>query len=207
MTMLNRLGRQGGTLRLAAGADLDLPSILIDGSGKYQLLALPGARRPRLRLRAMNDLQALLRRLDRIGLAPGSLHLQGIDLVVPDQDMARADRLAVAGLLPNTELTMTDCTVTLAANRPGPHFLWLNHFWPRKLHRRPTGFPVPVRSFASATLSCGRAARAWSSRPGASSIFSLPMCWSAPREPWCMLLARCARGGPILRRSRCASIR
>jgi eukaryotic-like serine/threonine-protein kinase len=119
-TMLTRFGRQGGTLRLAAGVDLDLPAILIEGTGKYQFLAAPGARRPRLRFRAAQDLQrspadwTLM-----INLRSGSLHLQGIDLVVTDPGMARADRLAVAGLLPGTELTMTDCTVTLAANRPG----------------------------------------------------------------------------------------
>ena len=41
--------------------------------------------------------------------------LKGIDIVVPDQETPRADKLAIAGLLPGTELTMTDCTLTLAA--------------------------------------------------------------------------------------------
>ena len=43
-TMLNRLGRQGGTLRFAAGADLDLPSIVIEGSGRFQFVASPGVK-------------------------------------------------------------------------------------------------------------------------------------------------------------------
>jgi serine/threonine protein kinase len=125
-TMLNRRGRQGGKLRIAAGADLDLGSIVIDGTGPYQITAESGsaARRPRLRLRASTDTRkspadwtALL------DLRSGSLHVQGIDLVVPDQDIPRADRLAVAGVLPGTELTMTDCTLTLAANRPGAALL------------------------------------------------------------------------------------
>jgi eukaryotic-like serine/threonine-protein kinase len=118
--MFNRLGRQGGTLRFAAGADLDIPPILIEGSGRYQFVGVPGSRRPRLRFRAAQDLRrAPADWTVMLSLRSGSLHLQGIDLVVPDQETPRADKLATAGLLPGTELTMTDCTLTLAANRPG----------------------------------------------------------------------------------------
>jgi hypothetical protein len=42
-----------------------------------------------------------------------------MDVVVPDQEMLQTDRLAIAGLMPGTELTVSDCTLTLAANRPG----------------------------------------------------------------------------------------
>jgi eukaryotic-like serine/threonine-protein kinase len=119
-SMLNRLGRQGGTLRIAAGADLDLPATTIDGSGRYQLVAVAGPKRPRLRFRAVED----LRRPSAdwtvmLNLRSGSLHLQGIDVIAPDQEMLQTDRLAIAGLMPGTELTVTDCTLTLAANRPG----------------------------------------------------------------------------------------
>jgi hypothetical protein len=54
-----------------------------------------------------------------LSVRSGSVHLQGIDVVVPDQEMLQTDRLAIAGLMPGTELTVTDCTLTLAANRPG----------------------------------------------------------------------------------------
>jgi serine/threonine-protein kinase len=54
-----------------------------------------------------------------LNLRSGSLQLQGIDLVVPEQDTARSDRLGVAGVQNGTELKMTDCTLTLAASRPG----------------------------------------------------------------------------------------
>ena len=121
-TMLARLGRQGGKLRIAPGADLDLSSVVIDGTGLYQIAAEPGSatRRPRLRFRASADARkAPADWTVMLNLRAGSLHVQGIDLVVTDQDAARADRLAVAGVLPGTELTMTDCTLTLAANRPG----------------------------------------------------------------------------------------
>jgi serine/threonine-protein kinase len=122
ITMFNRLGRQGGKLRIAAGADLDLTSIMIDGTGLYQITAEPGsaARRPRFRFRASADTRKSPADWTvMLNLQSGSLHVQGIDFVVSDQDMARADRLAVAGVVPGTELTMTDCTLTLAANRPG----------------------------------------------------------------------------------------
>jgi hypothetical protein len=119
-TMFNRLGRQGGTLRFAAGADLDIPAILIEGSGRYQFVGIPGTRRPRLRFRAALDLRrAPADWTLMLSLRSGSLHVQGIDLVVPDQETARADKVAIAGLLPGTEVTMTDCTLTLATNRPG----------------------------------------------------------------------------------------
>jgi hypothetical protein len=125
-TMFNRLGRQGGKLRIAPGADLDLSSIVIDGSGLYQFTAEPGSapRRPRLRFRASADVRkAPADWAVMLNLRAGSLHVQGIDLVVSDDDTARADRLAVAGVVPGTELTMTDCTLTLAANRPGAALL------------------------------------------------------------------------------------
>jgi len=126
ITMFNRLGRQGGKLRIAAGADLDLSSIVIDGAGPYQITAEPGSatRRPRFRFRSSAETRkspadwAVM-----FNLRSGSLHVQGIDLIVPDQETARADRLAVAGVLPGTELTMTDCTLTLAVNRPGASLL------------------------------------------------------------------------------------
>ena len=54
-----------------------------------------------------------------LSVRSGSLHLQGIDVVVPDQDTLQTDRLAIVGLMPGTEFTATDCTLTLAANRPG----------------------------------------------------------------------------------------
>jgi len=120
IAMFNRLGSRGGTLRLAPGADLDLPAITIEGTAPYQLLAEPGARRPRLRFRPS---QVGQRRpadwLVMLNLRSGSLHLQGIDLIVPDQEAIQTDRLAAAGLLPGSELTMTDCTLTVTVNRPG----------------------------------------------------------------------------------------
>jgi serine/threonine-protein kinase len=119
LTMLSRLGRQGGTLRIAAGADLDLPAIQLEGSGKIQITAATSGRRPRLRFRPAVDLQRSPAEWNLMfNIRSGSLQLQGIDLVINEQEIARADRLGAIGLLPGTELSMTDCTITLAANRP-----------------------------------------------------------------------------------------
>jgi eukaryotic-like serine/threonine-protein kinase len=120
LSRFNRLGSQGGTLRIAAGFDFELPAIQFEGTGRYQFLAEPGPGRPRLRFRPSQvpprspaDWTVLL------SLRSGSLHLQGLDLVVPDQEVPRVDRLAAAGLLPGTELSMTDCTITVAVQRSG----------------------------------------------------------------------------------------
>ena len=103
---LNRLGRQGGTLRFAAGADLDLPAISIDGRHAISSSPCREPERPRLRFRAVEDLRrGSADWTVMLSLRSGSLHLQGIDVVVPDQEMLQTDRLAIAGLMPGTELT------------------------------------------------------------------------------------------------------
>jgi len=120
VAMFNRLGSRGGTLRIAAGADLDLPAITVEGTGRYQFLAEPGARRPRLRFRPSQVVhRSPAGWTVMLNLRSGSLHLQGIDVVVPDQETLRTDRLAAAGLMPGSELMMTDCTLTVAVDRPG----------------------------------------------------------------------------------------
>jgi eukaryotic-like serine/threonine-protein kinase len=119
LAMFHRLGSQGGTLRIAAGAELELPTILIEGTGQVQLIAEAGARRPRLRFRPSQAAQRSPADWTVLfNLVAGSLHLQGIDLVVPDQESLRTDRLAAVGVVPGTELSVTDCTLTLAVDRP-----------------------------------------------------------------------------------------
>ena len=119
LAMFRRLDRAGGTLRIAPGAELELPTVLIEGTGHYQIIAESGARRPRLRLRPSQAAQrSPVDWTVLFNLRAGSLHLQGIDLVVPDEESLRTDRLAAAGLLPGTELSLTDCTFTLAVDRP-----------------------------------------------------------------------------------------
>jgi serine/threonine protein kinase len=120
LAMLHRLRASGGAIRIAAGAVLELPATLIDGTGRTQLLAEPGAKRPLLRFRPAQSVQrSPVDWTAMFDLRAGSLHVQGIDVVVPDLENLRTDRLAAVGLLPGTVLTMTDCTITLAGNRPG----------------------------------------------------------------------------------------
>ncbi len=120
LTMFQRLGSHGGgTLRIAAGADLELPTIVVQGLARYHLLAAPGASRPRLRYKPAEA--AARSPLDwsvLFDLRSGSLHVQGLDLVVSEAEPPRADRMAVAGLLPGADLSMADCTLTLAVSRP-----------------------------------------------------------------------------------------
>ncbi len=120
LAILHRLGSQGGVIRIAAGAVLDLPATVIEGTGRFQLLAEPGGKRPLLRFRPAQAVQrSPVAWTVMLDLRAGLLHLQGVDLVVPDVENLRTDRLAVVGLLPGAEFTMTDCTMTLAVNRPG----------------------------------------------------------------------------------------
>jgi serine/threonine-protein kinase len=120
LAMFSRLGRQGGTLQIATGAEIDLPTIVIEGNGRYRILAEPGARRPLLRFRPSPAAQRSPADWTvMLSLRSGSLQLEGVDLVVPDAEMLQTERLAAVGLVPGTELELDDCTLTLAINRPG----------------------------------------------------------------------------------------
>ncbi len=119
LTMFKQLGSRGGSLRIAAGVDIDIPTILIEGTGRYQITAEPGLVRPRLRLRppdvpagSPTDWSVMW------SVRSGSLRLEGLDLIILDQENLRADRVAVAALLPGTALSMLDCTLTVAVRRP-----------------------------------------------------------------------------------------
>ena len=119
LTMFKQLGGRGGSLRIAAGADIELPSILIEGTGRYQFTAGPGLPRPRLRFRPPEVPPASPTAWSTMfNLRSGSLRLEGIDLIVLDSENLRADRVAVAASLPDTGLTMIDCTLTVAVRRP-----------------------------------------------------------------------------------------
>jgi serine/threonine-protein kinase len=120
LSMLNKLGAQGGTLRIAAGVELDLPTIQIDGTGRFQFIALAGKNRPILRFRSSQpSARSPAEWTALLNLRSGSLHLQGLDVVITEEETQGSDRIAAAGLFPGSELTMTDCTLTIAAHRPG----------------------------------------------------------------------------------------
>jgi eukaryotic-like serine/threonine-protein kinase len=120
LAQLNRLGNPGGVVRIAADAVLDLPTIVLEGTGRFQLLAEPGTKRPLVRFRPAQSVQrSPVDWMVMVDLRAGMLHLEGIDVLVPDIENLRTDRVAAIGVLPGAELTMTNCTVTVAVNRPG----------------------------------------------------------------------------------------
>src|SRR5262249_30049835 len=97
----------------------ELPVTRIDTSARIELVAEPAAKRPQLRFRQVQANQrSPVDWTVMLDLRSGTLHLQGIDVLVPDLENVRTDRMAAAGLLPGAELRMTDCTVTLALNQP-----------------------------------------------------------------------------------------
>ena len=115
---LNRFGTKGGKLRIARDADLELPVTEFAGSAQWLIEAESGPRRPRIRFRpsalAAKSTTAWLVLFNlRTG---GSLHLQGLDLLIPDQDpeAPRGGRQAAIGVSAGSELILNDCTITVA---------------------------------------------------------------------------------------------
>ena len=119
LTMFGRLGPQGGSLRIAAGADLELPTLPIEGPGQFKIIAEQGLVRPRLRFRPPEIAPTSPSEWSvMFNLRSGSLALEGLDLIVPDLETLHADRVALAGLLRSTKLTIVNCTLSLAGRRP-----------------------------------------------------------------------------------------
>ncbi len=121
LTVLRNMGGRGGTLRISSAIDIEVPSLVIESpaSNPVEILAEAGATRPRLRFRpspmageSSTDWTGLFH------LRSGSLRLQGLDLEVPEPANGPADRLAAIAVSPGTELTVTDCTITVAVRRP-----------------------------------------------------------------------------------------
>ncbi len=121
LAVLRGLAGRGGMIRIAAGVDIDLPSVVIESTTAVpvQISGESGGTRPRLRLRpspmtgeSPTDWTGLF------SLRSGTLRLQGLDLVVPEPDTGSADRLAAVALSPGTTLSVSDCTITVPMRRP-----------------------------------------------------------------------------------------
>ncbi len=115
---LNRIGSNGGTLRIARDADFELPMTEFARSSDWVIEAEPGSRRPRIRFRpapfavkVTTDWSVLF----NVHLG-GALRLQGVDLLIPAQDpeAPRGGRQAAIGVSSGSKLTLTDCTITVA---------------------------------------------------------------------------------------------
>jgi hypothetical protein len=127
MNYLNRLGAKGGVLRLAREADLELPALDLPalsetaGSGQWQIEGERGPGRPRLRFhpsrftaRPPTAWSALF------NLRRGTLSLHGVDIMVQvrDDEAPDAGRLAAFGLGAGTDLTLSNCTITITSRSP-----------------------------------------------------------------------------------------
>jgi len=129
---LNRLGSKGGTLRIARDADLELPVTEFAGPAQWLIEAESGSRRPRIRFRpSAFAAKSTTAWSVLFNLRSGSLHLQGLDLLIPDQDAEapHGGRQAAIGVSAGSELTLNDCTITVAGHsstsaafvvQPGP---------------------------------------------------------------------------------------
>ncbi len=116
---LNRLGSKGGTLRIARDADLELPVTEFAGSAPWLIEAESGSRRPRIRFRpSAFAAKSTTAWSVLFNLRSGSLHLQGLDLLIPDQDAEapHGGRQAAIGVSTGSELTLNDCTITVASH-------------------------------------------------------------------------------------------
>jgi serine/threonine-protein kinase len=116
VNQINQLGDRGGTITIARQSDLESPGIELAGPGQWVIKAQPGSERPRLRLRPagfaakpLSDWTVLF------NLRAGSLHLEGLDLLVQDLDASALSggRVAVLGVASGTRLKLTDCTITV----------------------------------------------------------------------------------------------
>jgi serine/threonine protein kinase len=117
---MNRLGARGGVLKIARGADLELPSTEFAGTGIWKIEAEPGTSRPRVRFlppafsnRPAGAWAVLFQ------LRSGSLRLRGLDIVIRNQGQegSRSGRMAAVGVAPGTELVVSNCTLTAAAGQ------------------------------------------------------------------------------------------
>jgi serine/threonine-protein kinase len=120
LAALNRLGAEGGILRVAADADCVLPSIVVrpPPGARWTLRAERGASRPRIRFQPMPaSPKAPTAWAVWLDVRSGALQLDGMDLVLPLSEAPSPGRWAGFGVWPGAELSLTDCTVTVEGNR------------------------------------------------------------------------------------------
>jgi len=119
-TALSRLGPQGGRLTIASNADIELPLCELAGSGSWQIIAESGPRRPRIRFRPSLFTERSTSWSVILNLHSGSLHIQGLDLLMPGQDPVspRSGHQAAIGVAAGSELQVTNCTITIAGQSP-----------------------------------------------------------------------------------------
>lgn len=111
---LSQPGTIGGTLRVAADADWELPTTTIRGNVRWVLRAEPGTTRPRIRFRpSPANPKTPTARSVWMELHSGTLQLDGIDIVLAEEDAPRVGRWAVFAVWGGAALSLSHCTVTV----------------------------------------------------------------------------------------------
>ena len=122
---LRQADAHGGIVRVAADADWELPPLIIKPGVRWIVRSEPGKARPRFRFRpgavAPREPAAwtVLFEVQANALQSGSLQLEGIDLVLPQSEAPRQGSWAAFGVWGGTDLSLTNCTVTVEGDRVG----------------------------------------------------------------------------------------
>ena len=121
LTVLRGLGGRGGLLRIGTGVDLELPTVVIEppAANLVQILAEPeapcdhdcgsGRRRCRANPRPTGSGSS--------ASAPARSGSREWTSSSRTRQILLAERLAAVAVSPGTELTMTDCTITVSVRR------------------------------------------------------------------------------------------
>jgi serine/threonine-protein kinase len=116
---LRRLGEAGGTIRVAADADIEMGPTEIRGTGRYVIQADSGQGRPRLSFNAATaSASRPAARPVLLRVQSGTLELEGFDVVFDQDRVGTSSRNAVFGIWAGAELHLSKCTVTLAGENP-----------------------------------------------------------------------------------------
>ena len=111
-------GAKGGLLRVPADATWDLSDLHVQAAGNWRIEAEPGTTRPKLRFLAPaagpGTSTAWSAMLD---VRAGTLHLEGVDVVLPRGSSPREGRWAAFALGPAAGLSLTGCTITVEDGR------------------------------------------------------------------------------------------
>ena len=109
---LKRAGPKGATLRLAADADLALPPCELRGAGRWTIEGEAGESRPRLRfVPGIEEVKPPGAWVALFRLRAGSLHIQGVDIVLRREDVPDRGRWAAFVADAGTDLTFSRCLV------------------------------------------------------------------------------------------------
>jgi eukaryotic-like serine/threonine-protein kinase len=121
LEMLRRGGAGTRRVTLASDADIEIPSCDFPGRGRWIIQAEKGGggSRPRIRFRpALGEARAGSPWPALFRVQSGALELQGVDIVLAQVDAPAAGRWSAFSVWTGTELSVTNCTVTMQGDGP-----------------------------------------------------------------------------------------